>query len=100
MTIPTILALSALGLVLTVALLILTVRSAPVEPPADWLARATSRRLVVHTSDDRSIEGTVASVGADGVVLSAARLLGAKEIDMAGDVWIPRSKVVFVQAVH
>jgi hypothetical protein len=64
-----------------------------------WLEQATSRRLVVHTSDDRSIEGTVAQVGDDGLVLRAARLLGPKPVDMAGDVWVPRGRVLFVQTV-
>jgi hypothetical protein len=57
------------------------------------------RRLVVHTSDDRSLEGLVELVGADGVLMRDAKLLGAKIVELAGEVWIPRAQVVFVQTV-
>ena len=66
--------------------------------PSDWLGAAERRRLIVHTTDDRSIEGLVASAAVDGLVLSAARLLEKTPVDLAGDVWVPKAKIVFVQA--
>lgn len=64
--------------------------------PSGWLDRMVAERVIVHTSDGTSIEGVIRERGADGVVLTAARLLDG-EVNVGGDVWIPRSKVHMVQ---
>jgi hypothetical protein len=82
-------------------------RSAPSStdaPSADirgeWLESVTTRRLLVHTTDDRSIEGLLAQVGADGIVLVSAKLItSGSSVDLAGNTWIPRAQVSLVQTV-
>ncbi len=71
-----------------------------VEPePVSWLASVTLRRIIVHTKDDRSIEGLLLEELPDGIVLKAAKLLEEKStVPLAGDTWIPRHQVSFVQA--
>ena len=73
----------------------------PVEPPDPeaWLDTVTMRKVIVHTVDDRSTEGLLAHAGPDGLVLVHARLLGDRPVDLAGKVWVDRSKVLIVQAV-
>lgn len=61
-----------------------------------WLRKRRAKRVIVHTSDDQSIEGTVREVSCDGIVLTAALLVDGAHA-LAGDVWIPRSKIVLVQ---
>ena len=72
------------------------VTAAPPSPPG-WLQGAVGRRVLVHTSDDRSIEGVVTVVAPDGIILRAARLLEKTPVDLAGETWVPRSLVSFVQ---
>lgn len=65
-----------------------------------WLESVIARRITVHTSTNASIEGSLASTTADGLLLKAARMLGGtdgKGTPMAGDVFIPRTNVAFVQ---
>ena len=66
---------------------------------ASWLEEKTARRLVVHTTDDRSIEGLLEFVGPDGVTLRAARLMAKPPVDLGGEIWLPRETVAFVQTV-
>lgn len=61
-----------------------------------WLHRAVAERVVVHTSDDTSIEGLVREHSADGLVLAAARMVD-HDVTLAGEVWVPRRKVVMIQ---
>lgn len=75
-----------------------SIRVAAAEP-SGWLEGQVLRRLVVHTTDDQSIEGLVDTVAADGVILRTARLLGKSTVALGGEVWVPRSKIVFAQAV-
>lgn len=70
-----------------------------------WLETVTKRRVVVHTRDGQSVEGSLSDVMADGVVLKAALLLTPGGPDgsrtdktaMAGEVWIPQANVAFAQ---
>lgn len=71
----------------------------PQPGPASWLDQKMARRLVVHTTDDRSIEGLLESVGPDGVTLRAARLMGKPPVELGGEIWLPRETVAFVQTV-
>ena len=101
-----ILALSAALYMLTAgALGLLAVRSSPPSLPpaapdirAEWLAEVTFQRVIVHTHDDRSIEGMLASAGPTDLVLVHAKLLGSSPTDLGGRVWLPRSSVFFVQS--
>lgn len=69
------------------------------EEPTAWLDSVTMRKLVIHTVDDRSIEGLLATAGPDGLLLVHAKLLGDKPVDLGGQIWIDRSKVLMVQTV-
>jgi hypothetical protein len=62
-----------------------------------WLEKATRRRLVVHTTDDQSIAGLLDTVGPDGILLRSAKLLGSQGVELAGEVWVDRIKIRFVQ---
>lgn len=61
-----------------------------------WLVRRRSERLIVHTTDGQTIDGTLRDVGPDGLVLLAPRLVDA-DVALAGDVFIPKAKVLMVQ---
>ena len=74
-------------------------RSEPPAPdPEPWLRAATLRRVIVHTTEDRSFEGLIGLVSPDGLVLRAAKLLeGGRSTSLGGEIFIPRSQVLFVQ---
>lgn len=63
-----------------------------------WLEERTAERLRVHTTEGQSIEGSLIHTASDGIVLAAVRLVDA-EVDLAGDLWIPRPKVLMIQRV-
>lgn len=66
-----------------------------------WLWRRRARGVVVHTTDDRSMEGLLSEVARDGVVLKGARYLDDdKTVPMSGEIWVPRDKVAFIQVVR
>lgn len=67
--------------------------------PANWLDRTRARRLIVHLKTGQTLEGTVAEVAPDGVILRAARMLtpNNKHADMAGEVFVPRDNVLCTQ---
>lgn len=64
-----------------------------------WLRRQYARRVIVHTTDDTSIEGTLIATAVDGIVLKAAKLLDAEDTPLGGDVFISSSKTHFIQLV-
>jgi hypothetical protein len=69
-------------------------------PDPQWLSRVLKKRIVVHTRDDKSIQGVLMEQLADGVILRAALLLrdgSAPPTPMAGETWIPRENVAFAQ---
>lgn len=71
------------------------------EPPqVKWLDQAIHRRILVHTGDDRSIEGILTLAADDGLLLWSAVLKGKPEVPLSGEVFIPRSQVLFVQTVR
>lgn len=69
------------------------------EQAGGWLGSAVGLRLVVHTADDRSIEGTLGAATSDGVLLQAAKLLGKPVVSLGGEVFIPHARLLFVQTV-
>lgn len=66
------------------------------EPPDGWLSQRMHRRVIVHTADERSIEGLLAGEWPDGLVLRAATYLETGA-ELAGEVWVPRRQVLFAQ---
>lgn len=64
-----------------------------------WLGRQQTRRVIVHTTEDTSIEGTLLSTTVDGVVLRAAKLLDAQDTPLGGEVFVPARQMHFVQVV-
>lgn len=68
--------------------------------PKSWLETVTRHRIHVHTKDEHTIEGVLEGTTPDGLVLRAALLhtAGAENpVPMAGDVWVPRERVAFIQ---
>lgn len=65
-----------------------------------WLRRKMAEHVVIHTTDEQSIAGYLEEVAADGVILRSAVHLGETKIDIAGEVWIPRSRIAWVQVVR
>ena len=64
-----------------------------------WLDQVMRKRIIVHTRDDQSIDGTLWEQTSDGVILRAAQLLnpsGSPTV-MPGEVWVPRENVLFAQ---
>lgn len=63
-----------------------------------WLRRQLADEVVVHTTEDMSIAGWLEEVASDGIILRAARYVeGDGDIALAGELFIPRSKICFVQ---
>ncbi len=63
-----------------------------------WLRTRLRRNVYVHTTQSTTIRGVLQTVGGDGVVLSAAVFLeSADPVPMAGDVFIPKANVAFIQ---
>jgi hypothetical protein len=67
--------------------------------PDEWLESVMTKRLIVHTTKDTTIEGSLVAQYDDGIVLRAAALLGSgtAPLPMAGEVFIPREQVFFCQ---
>ena len=59
-----------------------------------------SPNVIVHTIDDRSIEGVQLRRDAAGILLGAPKMLGEgadRDVPLAGEVWIPIINVRMVQ---
>lgn len=70
----------------------------PPDPePAAWFERLVRRRVLLHTTDDESIEGLLDEVTPDGVVLVDATYLGATSARLGGEVYVPRGRIKLVQ---
>lgn len=69
------------------------------EGPQEWLKRVSARKVLIHQTNDHSIEGLLVGVFDDGILLRSAAMLrsGADATPMGGDVFIPREKVALVQ---
>jgi len=61
-----------------------------------WIDRALRRRVLVHTSEDQTIDGVLMAATPDGVVLANAKF-HEPDVGFAGEVWVPREKVRFLQ---
>jgi hypothetical protein len=59
-----------------------------------WLARSTRHRVLVHTVDGQTIDGQLARVDRDGLVLSPAEW---ESVDVGGEVFVPRERVGWCQ---
>jgi hypothetical protein len=70
-----------------------------VQQASDWLRQKALKRITVHTEAGQSFEGLVEKVTDDGIVLRAAKLLAGaateKDIELAGETWVPRSQIIF-----
>ena len=64
--------------------------------PRSWLNTQAGARVIVHTKWGKSFDGTLTNLASDGIVLAAATVLDDR-VPVAGDVFIPRSQVAFVQ---
>jgi hypothetical protein len=63
----------------------------------DWLDRVTGEQVIVHLVDDQTVKGALVDVHRDGLVLRAAQLIAQPAVDIAGDVFVPRDKVLMLQ---
>jgi aromatic ring hydroxylase len=74
------------------------VRRSGEKPTPTWLEAVTGRSVLVHTKDDRTIEGVIVLEAEDGIVLRGCKLHGqGAPVGMAGDVYVPAANVTLVQ---
>lgn len=88
--------------ILTTAALVVvhTIVRARRQAPPEWLDSRLTRRVLVHTVDGTSIEGSLIRAAPDGLILAAARYLDdAEPKDLLGETYIPRPRVGFIQHV-
>ena len=65
-----------------------------------WLRRRVFSTVMVHTDTDQTLSGVLMDEVRDGVVLCESRFLeGEAEIALSGRVFVPRSRIVFVQVL-
>jgi hypothetical protein len=63
-----------------------------------WMNKRQGFRVVVHTTDDHTFEGTLTKVARDGLVLRAAVFVSSEgNEEMPGETFVPRDRVSFVQ---
>lgn len=69
--------------------------------PQAWFDSIVRKRVIVHHKGSPSIDGLLVAVMADGVLLRGAKLLedDGKQIALAGEVFVPRENIGFVQLV-
>lgn len=67
----------------------------------NWLERVAMRKVMVHLDTDTSVEGFIADTSLDGLLLRSATLHAGNgtPTEMAGETWVPRERIVFVQGV-
>lgn len=65
---------------------------------AGWLSRRVKRRVIVHTDDERSYAGLLVATRSDGIALAHVQMVESGT-ELAGEVFLPRSTVRFVQVV-
>lgn len=65
-----------------------------------WFNRLVSRTVAVHLTDDESIQGVVAGVYSDCVVLRHAAYLSREAREkLDGDVVVPRERIAWIQTL-
>lgn len=62
-----------------------------------WLKDKVRNRAVVYTLDDRVLEGVLAVVADEGIVLNNAVIKDSTDVPLAGDLFVPRETIRFVQ---
>lgn len=68
--------------------------------PTTWVDEVTFRRVLVHTTDDSTFDGVLIRVEPELLVLADASNLDRDDpVELAGEQWIDRSRVHFVQVV-
>jgi small nuclear ribonucleoprotein (snRNP)-like protein len=65
-----------------------------------WINRLTRRTVVVHTRDGQSLRGVLVGAYRDCLVLShAVYLAGEGEVNVDGEVAVPRQTVGWLQVI-
>lgn len=85
------LVLVAVNVAALVALAVVQLRG-----PRRWAPKLEKRKVIVHTTDG-SIDGVLMVTARDGLVLSAATYLDDERPQLAGEMFIPRAQVAFIQ---
>jgi hypothetical protein len=62
-----------------------------------WLKDKARKHAVIYTLDDKVLDGVLAVVADEGVVLNNTVIHDATDIPLPGDVFIPRENIRFVQ---
>jgi hypothetical protein len=62
-----------------------------------WLKDKVRNHAVVYTVEDKVLEGVLAAVTDEGIVLNNTIIHDSKDVPLAGDVFIPREQLRFVQ---
>jgi len=65
-----------------------------------WLKSKVRNRAIVYTLDDHIYEGWLMEAAGDGVVLTDTRAQHDGGIELAGDVFVPRTNVRLIQIVR
>lgn len=61
------------------------------------MKRKIADNVLVHTTDERTVQGILALVARDGLVLRAAKYLDEQDVPLGGELFVPRERVLFVQ---
>ncbi len=62
-----------------------------------WLKDKVRNRAVVYTLDDQVLEGVLMVAASEGLVLNNTTIRGGTDVPLAGDIFVPRENVRFVQ---
>lgn len=62
-----------------------------------WLKDKVRNRAVVYTLDDQVLEGVLSVVADEGVVLNNTVIHDSSDVPLAGDLFVPRENIRFVQ---
>lgn len=63
-----------------------------------WLRRKLAESIVVHLTTGDSVAGFLEETSKDGLILRAARFLdNDTHVPLAGELFVPRERVLFVQ---
>lgn len=61
-----------------------------------WLHEVTRRRLLVHTRDGQTLDGQLARVDVDGLILEPVTLADGG-VSLDGRAWVPRERIAWIQ---